>query len=546
MSDPTRGRINAAFDDELAAAPVPPGLRALSIRAAAVAPPERSNRPQVLALVAALLAIAIVATLVIGSHVLRQTPIPSRPGSLTPPSPRTGASLVYDPSKRELVLFGGAAQPNTAKGGQPVVNETWTWDGTYWALQRSTVSPTPRHDAAMAYDAGHRVVVLYGGIAATSSAGSGGQAAVSDTWTWNGSAWNQQHPRHEPVLSFDWPATMAFDPVSKTVLLYGFAKITSGNVTNMTSQTWSWNGTDWTQLSPSAMPQGMGQLVGGAANLYLITSAGDRVGGIYVTEMWRWDGTGWTILGPSNDLVAVLGGAAFDPQHGRIVLVNVDTWTWDGSKWTRQHPQSSPSAVGYLAYFAPLHEVVSWGDRYANSSNDMWAWDGATWSQVQAGTMTPLPTPSGAINPTTPAAAQTFIRQTVKNSSPVLLPAWLPNGMEASGVATTDDFNIEYQSDQRDKAISLGMVAANPPPGGPGSSDTVVKFRHALALKYGSPGYARYFVYDPSAPQSARWLMWLEPGTMSSQGTTSQGVWYFLSASGLTDQEFWQVANSLR
>ena len=39
MSDPTRARINTAFDEELNAAPTPAGLRAMSVRAAVTAPP---------------------------------------------------------------------------------------------------------------------------------------------------------------------------------------------------------------------------------------------------------------------------------------------------------------------------------------------------------------------------------------------------------------------------------------------------------------------------------------------------------------------------
>jgi len=46
---------------------------------------------------------------------------------------------------------------------------------------------------------------------------------------------------------------------------------------------------------------------------------------------------------------------------------------------------------------------------------------------------------------------------------------------------------------------------------------------------------------------SQRWLMWDEPGTMvNPMGKTPNLVPYFLGTSGLTDQEFWQVANSLK
>jgi hypothetical protein len=40
--------------------------------------------------------------------------------------------------------------------------------------------------------------------------------------------------------------------------------------------------------------------------------------------------------------------------------------------------------------------------------------------------------------------------------------------------------------------------------------------------------------------------MWNEPGTTAEQVMKVPGVPYFLSADGLTDAEFWQMANSLR
>jgi len=241
-----------------------------------------------------------------------------------------------------------------------------------------------------------------------------------------------------------------------------------------------------------------------------------------------------------------LGSAAYDPQRGQIVsLDGGDTWTWDGSAWTRQHPQAQPQIAGYMAYFAPLHEVVSWGDLSGNTNNDIWAWDGSTWNLVQKGTVTYSP-PAGQLGPASPAAAEAYIRQNVTKTSPVLLPTWLPVTMDATVDLSADYFNVQYRSDQRDKTIDFGIVAANPPPGGSASSERRVKFRKAVAMKSVPAGYAEYFVYDTSSPTSARWLMWVEPGTMSNPQLAGPGVPYFLSATGLTDAEFWRVANSLK
>jgi hypothetical protein len=537
VSNPTRDRIAATFDRELEASPVPPGLRSRAVHAAVAAPRQQQGQPpRVLALVAAVLAIAVIATLVIGSHLFGSSvPAgPSRPSS--PPAPRSDASLVFDQAHGDLVLFGGRGDSGANGVAKPSDNETWVWDGKNWTLHHSASAPPGRISQVMAYDAAHQDVVLFGGTPMTATPAQGGPAYLNDTWTWNGSTWKAQHPAHAPTFDFSWPATMAFDPVSRTVLLFGFRESTSGNLTSMRSETWSWDGADWAQLSPSSSP-GIGAMVEGGTSLLLIAG-----------QIWRWDGSNWIGAGPPhNDATGFASGsAAYDPQRGQIVsLDGGDTWTWDGSAWTRRHPKAQPPTAGLMAYFAPLHEVISWGDISGNTNNDMWAWDGSDWNLVQRGTVTYSP-PAGQLGPVSPAAAEAFIRQSVTKTSPVLLPTWLPVTMDATVDLSADYFNVRYRSDQRDKTIGFGIVVANPPPGGSHSSERRVKFRNAVAMKSVPAGYAEYFVYDTSSPTSARWLMWIEPGSMSNPQLAGPGVSYFLSATGLTDAEFWRVAKSLK
>lgn len=524
MSDPTRSRINAAFDQELAGAPVPAGLRTVAIRSAVSARRGRRQPAPLIALVAAIVAVAIVATLAIGTHRLTSTPVPAKPGgSVVPPSPRSGADLVYDAAHHQLVLFGGSMV-----GG--LVNETWTWDGHLWRLQHPRQSPAARRDGVMAYDQAHRDVILFGGQAQLKP-GKGGLSPVTDTWVWDGSSWAERHPQHEPAVAFDWPASMIFDPLGKTVLLYAFNR-TSTQGANLLSETWSWNGADWSQLALSTTPTQTGEMVSDEANTYLIASpTATRVGGRYLTQMWKWDGGAWKPIAPGNNMVAGTGAMAYDPHRGKIVaLIGAYTWTWDGSRWTREHPQTQPP-VGYVAYFGELGEVVTFGDRSSGGTNAMWAWTGTDWKQIGQGVIAPPPTPSGRFGPMSPDAAATFIRQHVPSPTQVLLPTWLPAGMQATVDITADGFNVDYVTDQFDKDITLGIVAANPPPGDSSSSDTTVSFRG---------GTAEYFVYDARAPLSNRWLLW------SIGGSLKTGTPYFMSASGLTDAEFWQVAGSLQ
>jgi hypothetical protein len=543
VTDRTREFINAAFEEELSSAPVPPSLRALSVRAAVAAPRSRSAGPQVLALVAAVLVMALVAAVFVGTHLRSTAPVPA--GTTIPPAPRTLAASTYDEAHGVMVVFGGAS------GRTPPDSATWTWDGKYWLQLHPAVSPPARQMTVMAYDPAHHDVVLFGGNVLQKVSGKGGccsYAPIDDTWTWNGTTWQERHPQHVPPIGFDFRPSLAYDPSSKSVLLLGFTQSHTEAMTDRRAEMWSWDGTDWKQLSPSIMPSVDGAMVTGRNGLILLEPA--TVGGRYLTQTWSWDGTSWTVLSPSVNLPS-LGwlAATYDPVRRQIVVLSSDTWTWDGSTWTRQHPTVQPRTVGYLAFLPAVHEVVSWGDSISGADNEMFGWDGSDWKLLEPGTVV---APSGYSNgaftvPVSVDQAAATVRATVKNTHPVLLPTVLPNGpYDARVVATPDDFSITYQSDLRDRTITFGIMAANPPPGGANPSDTRVRFRNAVALKYGPNGYAEYYVYDTSSPMSARWLMWLEPGGATNPAAFNGGVYYFLSAIGLTDQEFWQVANSLQ
>lgn len=434
------------------------------------------------------------------------------------------------------MLFGGQSRSSAP------VDETWTWDGRRWTQARLAIRPAPRTGALMAYDASRKVVLMFGGTgkgAATRSA----PVQLNDTWTWNGSRWTLQRPMHSPALGASgWQSTMAPDPASGAVLLFGFVNNAPASVA---AETWSWNGSDWTKLAAATAPQTPGTMFSDGNHAFLIAQPFWPVHGRAVYQTWRWDTSAWTLLNLQRDLPATagIGSIAFDWQDQSLVMLNGDTWTWDRSSWWRQHPVTHSTGVGYMVYFAALHEVVAWGDQYGTPDNAMWRWDGTTWSLLQAGTVAPpAPSPTegkGMVGagPMSPGDADALIRKTVTTESPVLLPAWLPAGLEATVWVGADGYNVRYLSDQRDTDINWGIVVPNPPPAPPNAGGGPVHFRGVIA---------EYMVLDKTATHSSRWLMWSEPGVMATFPTKRGQVPFFLSADGLTDAEFWQVANSLR
>jgi hypothetical protein len=89
----------------------------------------------------------------------------------------------------------------------------------------------------MAYDGATGTAVLFGG--------DGMFGPLDDTWTWNGSDWTQQHPAASP--SARWHAPMAYDGATGTAVLFGGAAINPDAL----NDTWTWNGSTWAQQTPA-------------------------------------------------------------------------------------------------------------------------------------------------------------------------------------------------------------------------------------------------------------------------------------------------------
>ncbi|HSB64842.1 MAG TPA: hypothetical protein VLJ18_11785 [Thermoanaerobaculia bacterium] len=193
-----------------------------------------------------------------------------------------------------------------------------------------------------------------------------------------------------------WIPAMTFDAARQRVLLFGGTFQTPGGASvSFYSDTWTWDGTEWTRLSPSASPEGRegaalafdevrgrGVLFGGK-DTELIT------GNHYFSDTWEWDGSTWirrSVPGPSVRSGHVM---AYDARRGRVVLFGgsrdhvflSDTWEWDGSSWTLASTSGPlPGGGGALAYDRARQRVVLFGGfSEAGFRNDTWEWDGTTW-----------------------------------------------------------------------------------------------------------------------------------------------------------------------
>jgi hypothetical protein len=146
------------------------------------------------------------------------------------PSARSFAAMAYDPVDHVTLLFGG--QGSDGKD----LADTWAWDGTSWRQVHPSTSPSARMRAQMAWDADRGRMVLFGGEA--QGVGPVPQLAIAcmperpcpplrvggpltDTWTWDGSNWRQEHPAHHP--GFGFAQGMVDDPGTHKVILVSLA-----------------------------------------------------------------------------------------------------------------------------------------------------------------------------------------------------------------------------------------------------------------------------------------------------------------------------------
>ena len=242
------------------------------------------------------------------------------------PSARVGHALAYDALHDRVVVFGGDP------GGAPLA-DTWQWDGTLWT-QVADTGPSARHGTAMAFEPQEQRVVLFGGAS--------GPNLLSDTWAWNGADWTQVADTGPQARSGH---AVAYDAARTRLVLFGGAGVGGG-----LSDTWVWDGNEWTQVQDVGPSPRKGHAMAydqTAQGVFLFGGAGAN--GTGQNDTWAWDGSTWTQIadtGPdprvgaalaSNGGVLLFGGInSVDPGLPPANRVTYgDTWRWTADGWMK-------------------------------------------------------------------------------------------------------------------------------------------------------------------------------------------------------------------
>ena len=154
---------------------------------------------------------------------------------------------------------------------------------------------------------------------------------------------------------------------------------------------------------------------------------------------------------------------------------------------------------------------------------------------LRAGPPMPVTPPPMTKSDLTLEEAAELIRTIVTGARPILVPNVVPADWKAQVSADAASFTATFRNVDGSKTVTLAIAAANPALPGPATTQAHPSF-HGDATSL-------YQVTDATNPTSGRILVWLEKGTWSTSGRAE--VPYMLSSDGLTDAEFWQIANGL-
>ncbi len=219
--------------------------------------------------------------------------------SSSPPG-RVEECLAWDPADGYAVLFGGFGEYSSPLGDTWILqNATWT-NITSW----SASAPSPRDDAAFAYDATTGSMILYGGFGPN-------DVQLNDTWSFYDGNWTLLSTNRTPPGG---GSAAAGDPNDDGVVLLSEPN-SSAPVT-----TWLFENGTWAPVRSALEPNYTFPMVWDPAYDAAILFAPNATGALWV---WVFDAGGWGVVAtaarPVGELLAL--SAEYVAAYSRIDVV---------------------------------------------------------------------------------------------------------------------------------------------------------------------------------------------------------------------------------
>jgi hypothetical protein len=184
------------------------------------------------------------------------------------PEARLHAVGAFDVQRGVVRIYGGVGTDDVPR------TDTWEWNGSAWS-RVSTTGPADRGSNHMAYDAGRQRTMA---LLFRRSSPNADEAYPTDLWEWTGTAWS-------PVAG----AGPTFSPIQPMVGLGsgGGLLLFDGGVFQGTASTWIWQNAQWSRVSTGGPP----------LRNRVVLFGGFRSGQDF-SDTWEWNGTVWTQITP--------------------------------------------------------------------------------------------------------------------------------------------------------------------------------------------------------------------------------------------------------
>ena len=282
------------------------------------------------------------------------------------PSARFSAGMVYDGDHKKIILFGGFSASDRK-------SDTWIYDiaTSTWTNVTPDKSPPRRSDMGIAYDAGAKKVVIFGGY-------NRDDTISDDTWVYDFEAntWTQMNPANHPSARYG--GAMVFDSYSKKILLFGGHK---GSVYDNEIWAYNYSNDDWEKIETQTKPPGRywHDLAYDSVSQRMILFGGSQGGGNDLGDTWvfacrdsKWVNVTSTVNPPARSLLSLaydvsvkktvmFGGADFGSQGYGIYSEGV--WILDDvGQWKKLSAESFPSEPDKpepsIPGFQPLEVII--------------------------------------------------------------------------------------------------------------------------------------------------------------------------------------------
>jgi PKD repeat protein len=334
----------------------------------------------------------------------------------TSPLGRVLGSMGYDPLLNESILFGGSQGFRHPSG----FNDTWAYRNGSWKALAVGAAPSPRVGASLVYNARDGELAMIGGegvpFGVSFSKSPDCWQFCNGSWAFSGANWTRQSlPTPNPLENYTanqsevyfQGTTAAYDSTDRYDLVVSSYLPENWSRANGTpGQTWSVVGSNWTNLSA-----GQGNNSNRSTpNLLTPVMADDGAAGgvlLFGGAYYSWDGT--NLEHPSNATWFYSGGIwmnvssdssltppavpyvtgyntyqtmTYDAATQSVILVDGGaTWAWKNFEWTNVTPPVSPPAASPMIVWdqdanATLLFGGTYSDNRADSSfyNATWEW----------------------------------------------------------------------------------------------------------------------------------------------------------------------------